>query len=127
MLWKHRVSLEKIPFLSRGLPTVTRGQSKTVLFRYLQCGMERAFKMGEQGMGPQVFFSGEHAAEYLLISRKSKKTLATPWSLAELTFLHRMFCMYRTPSSLEGSMYAIGPKPILNSCNVTGKTVLWFQ
>ena len=41
MLWKHRVSLEKTPFLSRGLPTVTRGQVKTVLFRILQGSMFR--------------------------------------------------------------------------------------
>ena len=82
MLWKHRVFLEKTPFLSRGLPTVTRGQSKTVLFRYLQGSMDTAFKMGKQGLCHQVFFSGEPAAETLLISKKSKKTLATPWSLA---------------------------------------------
>ena len=72
MLWKHRVSLEKTPFLSRGLPTVTRGQSKTVLGRYLQCSMDRAFKMGKQGLCHQVFFYGEHAAEHVLISDKSK-------------------------------------------------------
>ena len=86
MLWKHRVSLEKTPFLSRGLPTVTRGQSKTMLFRYLQCGMDRAFKTGKQSLCHQVFFSGEHAAEYLLISNKSKETLATPWSLLNQLF-----------------------------------------
>ena len=83
--------------------------------------------MGKQGLCHQVFFSGEHAAEQLLISHKSKETLATPWSLAELTYLHRVFCMLRTPSSLERSMYAIGPKPIVKSCSVTGNTVLWFQ
>ena len=83
--------------------------------------------MGTQGLGIQVFFSGEHAPGHLLISKKSKETLATPWSLAESTFLHRVFCIYGTPSSLERSMYAIGPKPILKSCSVKGKTVLWFQ
>ena len=44
MPWKHRVSLEKTPFLSRGLPTMTRGQSKTVLFKYLQGSMDKDLK-----------------------------------------------------------------------------------
>ena len=73
MLWKYRVSLEKTPLLSRRLPTVSRGQSKTALFRYLQGSMDRAFKIGKQGLCHQVFFSGEHAAETLLISNKSKE------------------------------------------------------
>ena len=44
MPWKHRVSLEKTPFRSRGLPTVNRGQSKNVLFRYPQGSMDRDLK-----------------------------------------------------------------------------------
>ena len=44
MPWKHRVSLEKTPFRSRGLPTVNRGSRKMCYLGIFRAAHEQTFE-----------------------------------------------------------------------------------